>query len=201
MEVLGRAPDVVAAGHDVLARYDEAHRRYHDRRHLTEVLQAVGTLTAGAGAPAPVTLAAFWHDAVYDPAAPDNEQRSAALAGDTLHRLGVEPAVAAEVARLVLLTRAHAPCVADRHGALLCDADLAVLGADPDRYRTYAEDVRAEYAHLDDESFRRGRAQVLRSLVDRPRLFTTEQGHHRWDVPARRNLRDELARLGAAPPP
>lgn len=201
VEALGSAPEAVQAGQDLLARYEEPHRRYHDLLHLSEVLQALRTLAPSTPLPVPVVCAAYWHDAVYDPTRPDNEQRSAELAAGVLTELALPAADVEAVVRLVLLTATHDPAEDDEHGALLCDADLAVLASPPARYRTYAAGVRQEYAHLDDDVFRRGRAAVLRQLADRPRLFTTEQGFRRWDAPARRNLRDELARLDAAPPP
>jgi predicted metal-dependent HD superfamily phosphohydrolase len=199
VEALGPAPEVRAAGRDLLARWAEPHRRYHDLRHLAEVLVALRTLDADV--PATVLCAAYWHDAVYDPAAADNEQRSAVLAADGMGGLGAAPPDVAEVVRLVLLTATHRPKPEDDAGGLLCDADLAVLGSAPERYLRYAADVREEYAHLGDEEFRRGRAAVLRGLADRASLFTTASGRRRWERPARENLRAELARLDAAPQP
>ena len=201
VDVVGSAPEALRAGRDLLARYAEPHRRYHDRRHLAEVLDALTAVTGGTRPPAAVVLAAYWHDAVYDPTAPDNEERSAVLAEQVLRRLRRPAAEVDEVARLVRLTQTHAAAPGDEPGAVLCDADLAVLGAPPERYRAYAADVRREYGHLDDEAFRRGRAAVLRTLAERPRLFTTPRAHRRWDARARRNLRDELALLDAGPPP
>ena len=194
-------PEVVRAGRDVLERYTEPHRRYHDLRHLGEVLAALGVLSEGRPLAATVLCAAFFHDAVYERTAYDDEQRSADLAGQVLRRLGWAAAPVAQVVRLVLLTATHDPAPDDEAGALLCDADLAVLAAAPERYLAYAADVRHEYAHLDDEAFRAGRAAVLRELAGRPRLFTTPLGHRRWDERARQNLRGELAQLDAGPPP
>jgi len=194
---LGTRPDVVAAGTDLLARYAEPHRRYHDRRHLGEVLGALRQLTDGADVPVAVVCAAWLHDAVHD-GRDDDEERSAELATRVLTGLGVAPDVVDEVARLVRMTLTHDPAPHDTSGALLSDADLAVLGASADRYDRYAADVRREYAHVDDDAFRAGRAAVLRSLLERPRLYVTDGGHRRWDAAARRNLRAEISRLAAA---
>lgn len=84
---------------------------------------------------------------------------------------GAASATVAEVARLVRLTATHDPRPAVDAGALLCDADLAILAADPAGYDTYAAAVRWEYAHLPNEVFRAGRAAVLRSLLGRPALY------------------------------
>ena len=191
-------PEGVAAGRDLLGRWAEPHRRYHDTRHLAEVLTALRRLAAPV--PAEVVCAAWFHDAVYIGAAGD-EQRSADLAARTLTRLGWPGWAVEEVVRLVLLTTAHDPADDDVPGALLCDADLAVLAAPPERYREYVADVRAEYGHLSDDAFRAGRAAVLQALAGRARLFTTPAGRQAWEAAARRNLQAELAALGAAPPP
>ena len=192
---LGTGADVTAAGRALLARYDEPHRRYHDRRHLAEVLAALRALTGGPPVPLEVVCAAWLHDAVHD-GRDDDEERSAVLATQVLPPLGVAPAVVDEVARLVRLTLTHDPAQGDVAGALLSDADLAVLGSPPERYARYAADVRAEYAAVGDDAFRTGRTAVLRSLLDRPRLYVTAEGRDRWDTAARRNLRDEITRLG-----
>ena len=194
---LGASPPVVAAGRDLLARWAEPHRRYHDRRHLAEVLAALQTLAGGEPVPVPVVCAAYAHDAVYA-GAPDDEQRSADLAAEVLSGLGVPAQVVDEVVRLVLLTATHDVDPQDAAGALLSDADLAVLAAPEQRYRDYTRAVREEYSHLDDASFRRGRSAVLRSLLDRPRLYATQEGRRRWDAAARRNLQAEITSLGEA---
>ena len=190
-------PIATAVGRDLLERYAEPHRRYHDTAHLRAVLQTLRRLHPAGELPIAVLAAAFWHDAVYDPTAADNEPRSADLAAEALTGLGWEPALVTEVRRLVLLTAHHAPAPDDELGALLCDADLAVLASGADVYARYAAGVRAEYAHLGDEGFRAGRAAVLLRLLARPRLFTTGPGRRLWEVAARRNVAAELALLSA----
>ena len=101
----------------------------------------------------------------------------------------------AEVARLVLVTRDHAPAADDHNGALVSDADLAILASAPDRYARYVTQVRAEYAHVPDAAFAVGRAAVLEQLVATTPLFRTSAGAARWEATARSNLRAELARL------
>ena len=76
--------------------------------------------------PDAVRLAAWYHDVAYDPERADNEQVSAARARAGLRGL-VPDARVDEVERLVLLTAGHDPAPDDANGAVLCDADLAVL--------------------------------------------------------------------------
>ena len=181
---------------ELLRRYAERHRHYHNQRHLREVLDAIERLAHHADDPEAVRLAAWFHDAVYDPRAGDNEERSAALAQASL-----PPPMADVVARLVRLTARHDPAPGDPDGAVLCDADLAILGADESRYDEYAADVRKEYAHLSDGAFRTGRAVVLTRLLARERIYTTATGYDVWEQTARANLRRELSGLGGAEAP
>ncbi|GGF53845.1 hypothetical protein GCM10011519_29700 [Marmoricola endophyticus] len=172
----------------LLRAYDEPGRGYHDRTHLCEVLARLAELGVDDGA---VVLAAWFHDAVYDGAG-DDEERSAAWAESALSD---EPDLAAEVGRLVRLTATHRPEPGDVAGAALCDADLAILAAGPERYATYTAGVRTEYAHVPDADFRAGRRAVLDGLLAKEHLFETEDGRARWERAARANLRRELDRL------
>lgn len=192
--LLSRWPGPHEAGADLVRRYEEPHRRHHTTTHLTEVLDHVDALAAEADDAEAVRLAAWFHDAIYDPSAGDNEERSAELAERVLTEIG---GPVAEVARLVRLTATHDPAGTDRNGAVLCDADLAILAAEPARYAAYAAAVREEYAAVPDEAFRRGRAGVLRRLLDLPALFHTAAGRERWEETARHNLRAELLLLEA----
>ena len=184
-----------ATGEDLLRRYAEPHRRYHGTAHLRTVLEAVDELAGYAADADAVRLAAWFHDAVYDPRRDDNERASADLA-----RTGLDGRPdAEEVARLVLLTATHAPLSGDANGAVLCDADLSILAAPPDRYAEYAAEVRAEYAHVPDAAFRAGRSRVLLDLLEHRALFHTPPGRDSYEPAARHNLRTELSLLGEAP--
>jgi predicted metal-dependent HD superfamily phosphohydrolase len=173
---------------ELLAAYGSPGRSYHDLRHLTEVLDRLDDLACSSG---PVMLAAWFHDAVYDGGA-DDEERSATWASRAL------PAdLGPEVSRLVRLTADHRPADDDPAGQALCDADLAILASPADRYAEYARDVRREYAQVPDADFARGRSAVLADLLAKQALFQTARGFELWEVAARRNVAAELARLAA----
>ncbi len=191
MSLAGRWP---LPGHEdlrdeLLAAWDRP--GYHDLLHLTEVLDRLDRLAA-AGATfdaTTVALAAWFHDAVYDGAA-DDEERSARWAERAL-----PAAYAQEVARLVRMTVHHRPSDDDPSACALSDADLAILAAPRDRYDAYVAGVRADFAHVSDADFCAGRAAVLRELSARPRLFHTRQACELWEAPARANLARELGEL------
>lgn len=187
----------------LVAAYADPRRGYHDLRHLTEVLDHLDDLLdqpEAAGVDGDVTrLAAWFHDAVYE-GSPDDEERSAVLAEASLAEVGLPPDAVAEVVRLVRLTRDHAPDAGDAAGQVLCDADLAILASPPQRYDEYAGDVRREYAHLDEATFRAGRADVLRGLLTRAALFHTPLARRRWEADARANLAREISLLARSRP-
>jgi predicted metal-dependent HD superfamily phosphohydrolase len=181
----------------VIGAWSEPHRRYHDLAHLAAVLGLIDQLAGAAAEPAAVRLAAWYHDVAYDPQRSDNEAVSAARARIGLLGL-VDDATVAEVERLVLLTAAHDPQPDDANGAVLCDADLAVLASPPPAYAGYASAVREEYGHLSDAEFTAGRIAVLEHLLALPALFRTPPAQQ-WTAPARANLAAELSLLRARP--
>ncbi len=178
---------------DLLDRWGEEHRKYHGRTHLLAVLEALDVLTGPAAAPRTVLLAAWFHDAVYRGAAGQDEEDSARLAEDRLEGAGLPAADVEEVARLVRLTSDHRPDPGDDDGALLCDADLSVLGGQPEPYARYVAAVREDYAHIGDADFAAGRAAVVRHLLELDPLFHSERARELWLDAARRNLQGELA--------
>jgi len=170
-ELASRWADLMPAhpelGQSLLRRYAEPHRRYHDRRHLLQVLRMVDQL-AGEEDLYLVRLAAWFHDAVYDLPEREltNEEASARLSVRELGRAGFEQEDLTQVARLVRLTTTHLPGTRDPEGYLLCDADLAILAAPPEQYDAYVEAVRAEYAAVPEEQFLAGRLAALEPIVD-----------------------------------
>ena len=192
----------------VLARYREPHRRYHTVVHLARVVRDVDELLhtePTVGDPDAVRAAAVFHDVVYDPRASDNEARSADLAVDRLTGLGWSAERTAHVRDLVMATAGHeTPAGSGPTGdptedptavAVLLDADLAVLGTSPAVYQAYVRGVRDEYRHVDDDGWRQGRAAVLRTFLDRPRIYRTPTMYDRAERRARANLAAELASL------
>lgn len=198
LERYGVAPADAYPVFDVLvAAYSAPDRHHHDLEHVADMLRVVSRLVGLADDPAALQLAVWFHDAVYDPRAKDNEDRSAELAVDLLGPVGVPRADLDRVARLVRAT-AHltgTEPAGDRETAVLLDADLAVLGAAPDRYRRYAEGIRAEYAWVPEPDYRAGRARVISHFLARPRLFRTDLMYAEGEVRARSNLGAELAAL------
>ena len=190
-------------GTDLLRRWREPHRHYHDVTHLGEVLSAVDTLCEAEGVGdeerGVASLAAWFHDAVYAVGSPDtNEAESAALASRELTRLGAPAELRARVAALVLDTATHdATSSADTGAAAVVvhDADLWVLSAPVDRFDEYCRQVREEYAHVSSPAYARARSEVLRPFLVRPHVYRSGHAREAWEPAARENLARELTRL------
>jgi predicted metal-dependent HD superfamily phosphohydrolase len=196
VELAGDSPTSRTEWAAVVDAWGQPHRRYHDLAHLAAVLGIVGRLAGAADDPAAVRLAAWYHDVVYDPRRDDNEEASAERARAGLR--GLVPAERVdEVARLVLLTAGHRAEPDDANGAVLCDADLAVLAGPPEAYAAYASAIREEYGHLADADFTAGRIAVLEQLLELPTLFRLPAVAAEWTPRARANLTAELTLLRA----
>lgn len=178
-------------GFDLAACHTEPHRHYHTMEHVMAVLRHLTDLHAST----PVSrLAAFFHDAVYDPTRTDNEAQSAELAHEVL--TAVDRPEADDVAAVVLATAKHqVPAGAPRETAPFLDADLAILAAPADVYDTYAANIRTEYQHMPEQEFRSGRRAVLTGFLQRDHLFFTTAGQATFEAAARANLQREIASL------
>ncbi|WP_454042882.1 HD domain-containing protein [Cellulosimicrobium sp. Marseille-Q8652] len=191
-----------AVGQGLLDRWDTPGRNFHNLRHLADVLGRVDELSQETHDPDLVRLAAWYHGAVFDAKGRatyankggEDETASAALAQAELTDLGVPADAARRVAQLVNALVRHAPDPTDFDCAVLCDADLAMLAAEPQRYKEYLKDVRDEYAHIPPEDYVRARMAILTKLLERRSLFSSPLGAA-WEEPARQNLDAELQRL------
>lgn len=134
-------------------------RPYHNLSHILSLLHLADHFAAQAHDFAALRLAIWYHDLIYDPAASDNESRSAAYMRATLSNL-VPPQTLARAATWIEATT-HRAAADDPDARLLQDLDLSILAAAPDSYRRYQQAIRQEYAHVPDALYRLGRRQVL----------------------------------------
>lgn len=186
----GPAPELFRA---LVRAWAEPHRVYHDTRHLVDCLTQLDAAPKNGAADLALVEAALWfHDAIYDPRADDNEARSAEWARRSLAEAGVPARRAAEVGRLVLLTR-HDPPPADPAGILLCDVDLSILGRDADAFDQFERGIRREYSWVPEPRYRAERSRILAALLRRDPLFRTPYFRARFEPAARANLRRALA--------
>lgn len=178
---------------DLEARYSEPHRHYHTLAHVEHMLELLPH------ADETVVAAVWFHDAVYDALrlrsgqGPRNEERSAELAARALGELGFAPGKIELVERMILATKRHERGDLTESALAFLDADLAILGSDRERYEEYVRQVRQEYAHVPDAQFRDARNAILRTFLERPRLYFTGWFFERFEAKARENLQREVS--------
>lgn len=176
------------------ARYSEPHRYYHTGRHIGECLEQFDVVRHLASQPAAVELALWFHDAIYDTHANDNEEQSAALAQRCLEDAAAKPELGLAVRDLILATKTHEHST-HPDAPLLVDVDLSILGKDETRFFEYEEQIRQEYAWVPESVFRSKRAEILKRFLDRKSIFLTDWFIERHEKQARLNLHASLRRL------
>jgi predicted metal-dependent HD superfamily phosphohydrolase len=179
----------------LLACYGSRERHYHNLNHLAALLEEIAQQPDAWQDRDSAELAAWFHDAVYDPLRPDNEAQSARMAAAQLASWGLPPAQLARVQRLILATRHLDEAPEDPDEALLRDLDLSVLGGTHEAYQAYAGAIRREYSMVPEPAYRAGRSQVLAAFLARAAIYRTQACHDRYEAAARQNLAWELGTL------
>lgn len=178
----------------VLEHYSEKHRAYHTLQHLDECFAALDPASHLAQRIAEVELALWFHDVIYKTEGSGSEEASAQWAEQELLAGGAPSEAAGRVAGLIMQTKHDAvPEAADAQ--LLVDVDLSILGAQEARFDEYEAQVRQEYSWVPGMLFRRNRAKLLTSLLERPSLYSTTWFGERLEERARLNLGRSLKRL------
>lgn len=139
-------------------------------------------------------LALWFHDAVYDPKAGNNEEQSAALATRCLEELGIVPSIIDRITQLIMTAKSHETGT-DEDAKLMVDVDLSILGRGERRFHEYENQIQNEYAWVSGSVFASKRAEILQRFLDRSHLFATEWFRQKYEKPARRNLETSIMRL------
>ncbi len=181
--------------------YNSPDRHYHNLNHILFCLKllelAANNQPKGKDSRliTAVELAIWFHDAIYDPHAADNEQQSANLARSTIQEAGLSQELADRVYQLVLATGHVNSTIDDYNTQLLIDIDLAILGSKPDIFWAYESQIRQEYAWVPLATFQQKRAEILQTFLDRTNIYQTACYREKFEAPARRNLIQSIAQL------
>jgi len=169
-------------------------RFYHNLTHIKQLCELI-VLYEKKIQNVPILLfTAFFHDFIYltDNIKPENEKKSAEQARLFLSQMKLKNDFIQTITNYILATQHHLPSQ-DKDLQYFLDMDLAILGASPNAYAQYAQQIRAEYAHVPLFLYKNGRKKVLQKLLDRPLIFSllTES----LEAQARKNLAWEIATL------
>ncbi|XID75656.1 metal-dependent hydrolase [Alkanindiges sp. WGS2144] len=175
----------------LLQHYSQPGRAYHNLQHLTECIRHFEQVQHLCVQPTEVEIALWFHDAVYDSHAIDNEQKSAAWAVDFLQQAQAEASKIQRVCDLIMATRQHQGVDIDQQ--LMVDIDLSILGSSPMRFDEYMQQIRREYSFVATEVFRQKRMEVLQQFYQRQRIYNTDYFYQHYEQAARNNIQHALS--------
>jgi len=172
-------------------QYSETYRAYHNVQHISDCLEKLDLFCKELENWNVIELAIWFHDAVYNPYAKNNELNSADVAVDFLRKAGAKESLFERVTNLILATR-HNSTATSEEEKIISDIDLSILGASPDVYERYSKNIRKEYKLIPSTIFRKKRKEILTEFLEREPLFQTPLFRNRFEKQAKENIKREL---------
>jgi len=185
--------------------YREPQRFYHNFYHISKLHFIFECFKPLIPHKQNFLLALWFHDAIYDPKKPDNEEQSAALFQQFASEAGLDKSQSDEVSKIIMATKKHTIAIEDfkedggYYDLITCqmflDADVQVLAWEDMLYDDYAQRIRREYGHYGDKDYASGRIKVLEGFLDREKIFLTDYFEDAFEAAARENLKREIQNL------
>jgi predicted metal-dependent HD superfamily phosphohydrolase len=172
---------------ELFRHYNEPSRFYHNSKHIVACLSQLDLFESLCERKDEVAAALWFHDAIYDTHRDDNEMQSAELAGGYLKSEDLAEEVIERIKAMILATKTHTGQSVDER--LMCDIDLAILGADSAAFSHYDANIRKEYSWVPDETYRSARRQIFKGFLQRDCIYFMDAVRQRYELQARNNLR------------
>ena len=174
--------------------YSTSGRHYHNLAHLNNLLTELLPLKDKIHDWRILVFSIAYHDIVYNTLKHDNEEKSAEVARDRLAKLSTTPLQRDKCALQIMATKGH-DVSDDPDTNLFTDADLAILGYDPDRYDQYTKGIRKEYQLYPALIYKPGRQKVLQHFLRMNHIYKTNFFRSKYEEQARNNILRELKDL------
>jgi len=177
---------IMEAYQELIEKYAEPHRKYHNLYHINICLAELETVKRFATNANALEIAIWYHDAIYDVWANDNEEKSAELAEKVIIDLGLSRALAQRVKGIILATKHNS--VPDHYDAkLMLDIDIANFGK-AEMFKITNQLVREEYSAVAEKEFMEGRSNILAKFLNRPRIYLTNFFYNKYEDAAKKNI-------------
>jgi len=180
---------------ELLEMYGSSGRHYHNLSHIKNMLRLFEEHKRAIEYPSLVAFSIFYHDAIYDSSAQDNEEQSAMYAEACLQKLGVKWEDIAIIKQFIIATKTHQVSggfLYQNDLSYLLDLDLAILSADWPTYKNYAKQIREEYRQYGHIPYHIGRQKVLKHFLKQPSIYKTPSFQKEKETIARKNLTKEI---------
>ena len=179
----------------LVTAYSSKERYYHNLLHIQQILNIINTLEPLTYNLPAIQMAAWFHDIVYDPKSPNNEEKSAEYASASLSKLEIPLTIINKVVKIILNTKNHQASPEDIDSHILLDADLSILGAKQSEYITYTQAIRQEYSWVTEAEYKLKRKRILQHFLQRDRIYLTHTAFEMLEIKAKTNIRNEILKL------
>ncbi|XLS30447.1 hypothetical protein ACJD0Z_06390 [Flavobacteriaceae bacterium M23B6Z8] len=176
---------------DLQNAYTASGRYYHNLKHLKFIFEQLKPLKKKIEDWEVVLFTLFFHDYVYKVTRKDNELRSAVKAERVLRATSINESRINRCYEQIIATKDHLLCN-DQDANYFNDADLAILGSDPESYDIYAQQIRKEYGIYPDFLYIPGRKKVIKHFLTMDAIFKTHYFRKKYEAIAIKNLTREL---------
>jgi predicted metal-dependent HD superfamily phosphohydrolase len=183
---------------ELVSFYSEPHRHYHNLQHIADFLTEFDSTRNLAQRPLAVELAIWFHDAIYNARASDNEEKSAELAKRRISEAGGSNELSDAVAALVMATKSH-DASSHPDAPLMVDIDLSILGQPEERFWKYESQIRGEYDWVPEAIFAAKRTEILERFLARERIYSTNHFFDLYEQQARAHLQASVQNLKSRP--
>jgi predicted metal-dependent HD superfamily phosphohydrolase len=180
---------------EVHTQYSKQNRYYHTLEHLDHLVRELSSIRTQIDDWLTLVFSVAYHDIIYNTRRSDNEEKSADFAAERLSLIKMPKDKIDKCRQQILATKVHS-ISSDNDTNLFTDADLAILGAEPDRYKTYTEQIRKEYSLYPDFLYKPGRKKVLTHFLQMPVIYKTSSFAEKYERQARENIHREFEELG-----
>jgi predicted metal-dependent HD superfamily phosphohydrolase len=178
---------------EIEKNYSKSNRYYHNLTHLDNLLAELSPFKNRFSNWDVNVFAIVYHDIIYNTLKSDNEEKSAELAVKRLKEISFPENLIAQCKTIILATKKHE--MADEETNLITDADLSILGSEPNAYKLYTQQIRKEYRIYPDFIYNPGRKKVLTHFLEMKKIFKTKEFSLKYESQARINLKEELNAL------
>lgn len=182
---------IATVWNEIAKNHSHPKRYYHSLTHLEHLLAQLTPIKTQITDWEPILFALYFHDIIYNVTKHKNEEMSSEWAGKKLTLLKVPVEMIKKTRRAITATKKH-ELNDDPDINFFTDADLSILGAAPEAYTIYTQQVRKEYAIYPDVLYKPGRKKVLEHFLQMERIFKTNHFFDMYETRARENLQEEL---------
>lgn len=176
---------------EIFTKYSEPKRFYHKIERIEAIVTELKEVKDRIEDWNTVLFSVFYHDIIYKASSNSNEEDSAKLAMQRLSEIKYPAEKIDKCAQLIIATKNH-QFSEDADTNWLTDADLAILGQNPETYQAYADNIREEYTLYPDFLYNSGRKKALQHFLQMDSIYKTEHFINKYENQARINIQNEL---------